>query len=85
MTWHAQAVVRSRTREGPFRPSTSSVRFSIAANVKPRPITSYRPPSCASAQLSHGLLLLFEVGVRPPHDGMRRMGRPNLSGALAAD
>src|SRR4029077_5260471 len=32
-----------------------------------------------------GLSLLFEVGVRPPHDGMRRMGRPNLSGALAAD
>src|SRR6516162_4487498 len=32
-----------------------------------------------------GLSLLFEVGVRPPHDGMRRMGRPNLSGAVAAD
>src|SRR6202008_2511049 len=32
-----------------------------------------------------GLSLLFEVGVRPPHDGMRRMGRPNLSGVLAAD
>jgi hypothetical protein len=31
------------------------------------------------------LSLLFEVGVRPPHDGMRRMGRPNLSGTLAAD
>jgi len=57
MTWHAQAVVRSRTHEGPFRPSRSSVRFfSIAANVKPRPITSYRPPSCASAHLSHGAL-----------------------------
>ena len=31
-----------------------------------------------------GLLLLFEVGAEPPHDGMRRMGRYNLSGALAA-
>ena len=29
--------------------------------------------------------LLFEVSVRPPHDGTRRMGRPNLSGAVAAD
>ena len=25
------------------------------------------------------------VLVRPPHDGMRRMGRPNLWGALAVD
>jgi hypothetical protein len=31
------------------------------------------------------LSLLFEVGIGPPHDGMKRMGRPNLSGALAAD
>src|SRR5216683_3480638 len=31
----------------------------------------------------HGLLLLFEVGAKPPHDGMRRMGRCNLWGALA--
>jgi hypothetical protein len=31
-----------------------------------------------------GLLLLFEVGAEPPHDGMRRMGRFNLWGALAA-
>jgi hypothetical protein len=31
-----------------------------------------------------GLLLLFEVGAEPPHDGMRRMERYNLSGALAA-
>ena len=32
-----------------------------------------------------GLSLLFEVGVRPPHDGMRRMGRYNLNRALAAN
>jgi hypothetical protein len=30
------------------------------------------------------LLLLFEVGAEPPHDGIRRMGWHNLSGALAA-
>src|SRR5215472_17056915 len=60
--------------------------FSIAANVKPRPDHIIPAPSCASAHLSHtGLSLLFEVGVRPPHDGIRRMRRPNLSGALAAD
>ena len=30
------------------------------------------------------LVLLFEVGIWPPHDGFRRMGRFNLSSALAA-
>jgi len=30
------------------------------------------------------LVLLFEVGVWPPHDGVRRMTWFNLSGALAA-
>ena len=30
------------------------------------------------------LVLLFEVGTWPPHDGFRRMGRFNLSSALAA-
>ena len=60
-------------------------RFSIAANVKPRPITSYR--RCLALRLtSHtGLSLLFEVGIRPPHDGMRRMGRYNLWDGLAAN
>ena len=45
-------------------------------------ITSYR--RCLALRLTchTGLSLLFEVGVRPPHDGMRRMGRSNLSGAL---
>ena len=54
----------------------TSDRFSIAANVKPRPITSYR--RCLALRLtSHtGLSLLFEVGIRPPHDGMRRWGGP---------
>ena len=35
--------------------------------------------------MPHGLLLLFEVGTKPPHDGVRRMGRYNLLGALAAE
>src|SRR6516225_9161241 len=47
-------------------------------------ITSYRR-RLALLACHTGLSLLFEVGARPPHDGMRRMGRPNLSGALAAD
>src|SRR6266852_3572725 len=42
-------------------------------------------PFCASANDATGLSLLFEVGAEPPHDGIRRMGRFNLSGALAAD
>src|SRR5260370_20404366 len=41
-------------------------------------------PFCASANDATGLLLLFEVGVKPPHDGMRRMGRYNLPGAITA-
>jgi hypothetical protein len=41
-------------RKERFPPPRLSGGFSIAANVKPRPITSYRPPSCASAHLSHG-------------------------------
>ena len=32
---------------------------------------------------SQGLVLLFEVGTWPPHDGFRRMGRFNLWSALA--
>jgi hypothetical protein len=49
-------------------------------------ITSYRRGLALRLTCHTGLSLLFiEVGVRPPHDGMRRMGRPNLWGALAAD
>src|SRR5712692_8758111 len=66
-------------------PRTLKVRFSIAASVKPGPDYLMLSPFCASASERHtGLLLLFEVGAKPPHDGMRRMGRYNLSGALAA-
>ena len=43
------------------------------------------PLTCHTGLCHTGLSLLFEVGVRPPHDGMRRMGRPNLWGAFAAD
>jgi len=48
-------------------------------------ITSCRRRLALRLTCHTGLSLLFEVGVRPPHDGMRRMERPNLSGALAAD
>src|SRR5215467_12821638 len=42
-------------------------------------------PFCASAtDTPTGLVLLFEVGARPPHDGMRRMGRYDLWDGLAA-
>ena len=34
---------------------------------------------------SQGLVLLFEVGTWPPHDGFRRMGWFNLWSALADD
>ena len=62
-----------------------SGRFSIAANVKPRSIPLTARRVVFRLPCHTGLSLLFEVGVRPPHDGIRRMGRPNLSGALAAD
>jgi len=45
-------------------------------------IISYRRRLGLRLTCHTGLSLLFEVGVRPPHDGMRRMGRSNLSGAL---
>jgi hypothetical protein len=48
-------------------------------------IISYRRRLGLRLTCHTGLSLLFEVGVRPPHDGMRRMGRSNLSDALAAD
>jgi hypothetical protein len=46
-------------------------------------ITSYRRSLALRLTCHTGLSLLFEVGVRPPHDGMRRIGRrgiPRLSG-----
>ena len=50
--------------------------FSIAASVKLRPDDFMLAPFPRSGCSGHtGLSLLFEVGVRPPHDGMRRMGR----------
>jgi hypothetical protein len=62
----------------------SKVGFSIAADVKPRPDHLTPPRSCASAHLSHGALASLRGRHKPPHDGMRRMGRYNLWGALAA-
>jgi hypothetical protein len=39
----------------------------------------------ASADDVPGLVLLFEVGTWPPHDGFRRTGRFNLWSVLADD
>ena len=69
--------------EDAFPRSRLSARFSIAASLARSPHTARR---LALRLTCHtGLSLLFEVGVEPPHDGMRGMRRPNLSGALAAD
>src|SRR5215210_4165761 len=51
----------------------------------PALITSCCHPFALRLDAVTGLLLLFEVGGEPPHDGMRKMGRSNLSSALAAD
>jgi hypothetical protein len=63
------------------------VRFSIAAFVKSN-LTPFRFLS-RSVQLwqiaSQGLVLLFEVGTWPPHDGVRRMGWFNHWSVLADD
>src|ERR1700730_5213969 len=64
-----------------------NVRFSIAAGVKGDLLTSrafLHFMDLRGLMSPHGLLLLFEVGARPPHDGVRRMERFNLLGALAA-
>ena len=63
---------------------SAKVCFSIAARVKPLPNLL---PSCFVLRLMTltGLVLLFEVSAKPPHDGMRRVERHNLWGALAAD
>src|SRR6516164_3591507 len=68
-----------------FLPPRLSDGFSIAANVKPRPSTHIARRLALRLTCHTGLSLLFEVGVRPPHDGMSRMGRSNLSGAVATD
>src|SRR5215471_10934240 len=60
--------------------------FSIAASVKFWPDDFMLSPFCASAtDTPTGLVLFFEVGARPPHDGMRRMGPYNLRDSLAAN
>ena len=41
--------------------------------------------SAARRMTSQGLVLLFEVGTWPPHDGFRRIGRFNLWSVLADD
>ena len=68
----------------PFPLPPAEVGFSIAADVKFQSMTSCCHPALW-LMTPHELALLFEVGVRPPHDGMRRMGRNNLTGILATD
>ena len=69
----------------------AAVRAGIRTASLSRPMSSLAPSTHIARRLAlrrtchTGLSLLFEVGVRPPHDGMRRMGRPNLSGAVATD
>jgi hypothetical protein len=48
-------------------------------------IASYRRRLALGLTCHTGLSLLFEVGVRPPHDGIRRMGRPNQQGMCLVD
>ena len=62
-----------------------NVRFSIAAKVKLALKTSCRHPLRSGPMIPHGALASLRGRCRPPHDGMRRMGRNNLTGALAAD
>src|SRR5437868_12511165 len=59
--------------------------FSIAARVKRGPDYLMPTPFCASAtDATRGSGFSSRSAVRPPHDGLRRMGRYNLTGALAA-
>ena len=50
-----------------------------------RPVSSSGLMTSCCHPVPTGLVLLFEVGARPPHDGMRRMGRYNLRDGLAAN
>jgi len=62
--------------------------FSIAAEVKALSLChaySFPRKLCVRLMSLHGLVLLFEVDAGPPHDGVRRVERFNLSGFLAAE
>jgi hypothetical protein len=65
-------------------------RFGMAASLS-RPVSSLGLITAsrrhfALRRICHtGLWLLFEVGAKPPHDGMRRVGRYNLRDGLAAN
>jgi hypothetical protein len=48
-------------------------------------ITTCRCPFSFRLVTQHGALASLRGRHKPPHDGMRRMGRYNLSGVLAAD
>ena len=65
---HGRKLIRSAQRH------RRNDRFSIAASVKLALIISCCPRFALRLLTPQGLLLLFEVGAKPPHDGMRRMG-----------
>ncbi len=56
----------------------------IAARVKPRPDYLMPLPFSLRLMTPHGALASLRGRRKLPHDGMRRMGRCNLWGALAA-
>src|SRR5690349_4182781 len=56
--------------------------FSIAAYVKLQFDYFLLSPFCALADEPHGARASLRGRRQPPHDGMRRMGRYNLTGAL---
>jgi hypothetical protein len=68
----------------PFRSASARARFSIAATVKLALIYSCSRPFALRLIMPHGALASLRGRRQPPHDGMRRMGRFNLWGALAA-
>ena len=67
-----------------FAPLGTNVRFSIAASVKLALIYSCSHPFALRLIMPHGALASLRGRRQPPHDGMRRMGRYNLRGALTA-
>jgi hypothetical protein len=68
-----------------FRSKGGKVCISIAAYVKLQFDYFLLSPFCALADEPHGARASLRGRRQPPHDGMRRMGRYNLTGALAAD
>ena len=71
----------------PRRPSwLSSMAASLSRPVSSSAlITSCRHPFALQLMMPHGALASLRGRRKPPHDGMRRVGRYNLRDGLAAD